>query len=115
MANRCPASSRSTRKCRSGSRSTRFSSSRYAASKVSGRGRCGSFRSNNASPGRRAMSLSEPQRQLRDRFLQAMLEATFPLQKGPDPEVILEALIEATDMLRERFEQELGELRREET
>jgi hypothetical protein len=60
------------------------------------------------------MNQSEPQRQLRNQFLKAMLEATFPLQKGPDPEVVLEALIEAADLLRQRFEQELAELRQEE-
>jgi len=60
------------------------------------------------------MNLSDTQRTLRDQFLKAMLEATFPLQKGPDPEVALEALIEAADLLRQRFEQELAELRQEE-
>jgi hypothetical protein len=60
------------------------------------------------------MSLSQPQRQLRDQFLQTMLAAALPLQKGPDPEVALEALIEAADLLRQRFEQELAELRQEE-
>ena len=50
---------------------------------------------------------------LKERLLQAMVEATFPLQQGPDPEVILEALIEAADMLKARFEQELAELRQE--
>ena len=60
------------------------------------------------------MPPSNVQRQLRDQFLQAMLQATFPLQKGPDPEVALEALIEAAELLRERFEQELAELRQEE-
>jgi hypothetical protein len=43
-----------------------------------------------------------------------MLEATFPLQeKGPDRETALLALIRATEMLKERFEQELSELRQE--
>ena len=50
---------------------------------------------------------------LKERLFQAMLQATLPLQEGPDPEVTLEALIEATAMLRERFEQELAELRQE--
>lgn len=50
---------------------------------------------------------------LREEFLQAMVEATFPLQKGPDQEVILHALIEAAGMLKERFEHELDELRQE--
>jgi hypothetical protein len=51
--------------------------------------------------------------ELRDKFLRAMLEATFPLQQGPDPEVTLEALIQAAALLKERFEQELAELRQE--
>jgi len=42
-----------------------------------------------------------------------MLEATFPLQTGPDQELILQALIRAAEMLQERFEQELEELRQE--
>lgn len=50
---------------------------------------------------------------LREKFLQAMVEATFPLQQGPDQEVILEALIDAAEMLKQRFEQELDELRQE--
>jgi hypothetical protein len=54
------------------------------------------------------------QEQLKEQFLTALVEATFPLQKGPDPEVILQALIGAAEMLRERFEQELAELRQEE-
>jgi hypothetical protein len=59
------------------------------------------------------MPASTGERPLRERLFQAMLEATFPLQQGPDPEVILEALIEATGLLRTRFEQELAELRQE--
>jgi hypothetical protein len=51
--------------------------------------------------------------QLREKFLQAMVEGTFPLQKGPDQEVILHALIGAAELLKERFEQELAELRQE--
>jgi hypothetical protein len=54
------------------------------------------------------------QQQLTSEFFRVMLEATFPLQKGPDQEVTLHALIEAAEMLKERFEQELEELRIEE-
>jgi hypothetical protein len=50
---------------------------------------------------------------LKERLFQVMLQAALPLQDGPDPEVVLEALIEATGLLRERFEQELAELRQE--
>ena len=61
------------------------------------------------------MSLSPAVEQLRDRFLKALLEAALPLQEGPDREVTLEALIEAAVALKERFEQELAELRLEES
>lgn len=50
---------------------------------------------------------------LRERFVQAMVQATFPLQQGPDQEVVLQALIEAAGELKCRFEQELAELRQE--
>jgi hypothetical protein len=60
------------------------------------------------------MPLSNDVEPLRDRFLQALLDAVRPLQQGPDPEVTLEALIEATGLLRQRLEQELAELRQEE-
>ena len=59
------------------------------------------------------MQLSPAQQQLRDRFFQTLLEATFPFQKGPDPEVTLELLIQAAQMLQEHLEQELAELRQE--
>jgi hypothetical protein len=59
------------------------------------------------------MNTSPALRSLKERLFQAMLEATLPLQEGPDPEVTLEALIEAAGMLRQRFEQELAELRQE--
>ena len=62
-------------------------------------------------PGGSDMPVNNPER---DQFLRAMLEATFPLQKqGKDQEVTLQALIEATQQLKERFEQELEELRQE--
>lgn len=61
------------------------------------------------------MNRSESQHLLRDQFLRAMLEATYPLQKhGPDVETTLEALIEAAELLRVRLELELTELRCEE-
>ena len=59
------------------------------------------------------MSLSPVVQSLKERLFQAMFEATLPLQQGPDPEVTLEALIAATALLRDRFEQELAELRQE--
>ena len=45
--------------------------------------------------------------------IQALLEAILPLKKGPDPEMTLELLIQAAEMLREHLEQELVELRQE--
>src|SRR5947209_1731736 len=59
------------------------------------------------------MELSAAEQTLRNRVFKAMLEATFPLQSGPDQEMILQALIRAAEMLKERFEQELEELRQE--
>lgn len=53
--------------------------------------------------------------ELREQYLQAMVEATFPLQAGPDRERVLQALIDAAGELKRRFEQELEELRQEET
>ena len=41
------------------------------------------------------------------------MQAAFPLQAGSDQEMTLQALIRATEMLKERFEQELAELRQE--
>jgi hypothetical protein len=59
------------------------------------------------------MALSQAEQELRDRFVKLMLEATFPLQAGSDQELTLQALIAAADMLKNRFEQELDELRQE--
>ena len=60
-----------------------------------------------------AMKPAAPESDLRERLFLAMLEATFPLQQGQDQEITLQALIEAAAMLKERFEQELEELRQE--
>ncbi|HJZ57791.1 MAG TPA: hypothetical protein VKE74_22720 [Gemmataceae bacterium] len=59
------------------------------------------------------MSLSSEAQNLADRYLRALIEAVRPLQEGPDPEVALEALIEAARLLRERLRAELAELRKE--
>jgi hypothetical protein len=59
------------------------------------------------------MDLSHEERELRDRFLKAMLEAALPLQAGLDQEMTLQALIRAAEILKNRFEQELDELRQE--
>jgi hypothetical protein len=59
------------------------------------------------------MSLSAQQQQLRDRFFQDMQAAAIAMQPGPDPEVTLEALIEASQMLTAHLQQELTHLREE--
>jgi hypothetical protein len=59
------------------------------------------------------MDLSPKEVELRDRFLKAMLEAALPLQADLDQEVTLQALIQAAEMLKKRFENELDELRQE--
>lgn len=53
------------------------------------------------------------EREMRDRFFQELLESAFRLQEGPDREVALEALIEASGMLQEHLRRELDELRQE--
>ena len=59
------------------------------------------------------MVITQGERELRDQFFNAMVEATAPLQHGLDQEVTLQALIRAAEMLKDRFEQELDELRQE--
>ena len=48
------------------------------------------------------MNLSHEEKELTDRFLKAMLEATVPLQAGLDQEVTWHALIRAAEMLKDR-------------
>ncbi|MCI0456865.1 MAG: hypothetical protein L0Z62_07800 [Gemmataceae bacterium] len=59
------------------------------------------------------MPLSPAAQSLQERFFRQLLEVVRPLQQGPDPEVTLEALIEAVEVLRDRLEGELAELRQE--
>jgi hypothetical protein len=59
------------------------------------------------------MDLTDKEKEMTDRFLRAMLEAALPLQAGLDQEMTLQALIRAAEMLKERFEHELDELRQE--
>ncbi len=79
------------------------------------------------------MALSAEEQQLRARFFEALLEATLPLQPGPDcsnwsigmprptfslppgpsHEMTLEALIDAAQMLKEHLQGELEKLRQE--
>ena len=61
------------------------------------------------------MPLSREEQQLRDRFFTTLLETVRPLQPGDDPEVTLEALMDAAGMLQEHLQRELEELREEQT
>jgi hypothetical protein len=61
------------------------------------------------------MSLTATGSKLRDRFLRELQSAAVGLQPGDDPELTLEALIEASELLTERLRQELQELRQEQT
>jgi hypothetical protein len=79
------------------------------------------------------MAIPPEGRQLRDRFFKVLLEATLPLPPGPEcsnwsigmpqtnlsfppgpsHELILEALIDAAQMLKEHLQGELEKLRQE--
>jgi hypothetical protein len=59
------------------------------------------------------MSLSPQAQELRERFFQTLLESAIALQAGPDPEVALEALVEASQMLTAHLQAELTHLRQE--
>jgi hypothetical protein len=60
------------------------------------------------------MELTGEQKQLRERYVIALIEATYPLQEGSaDPEVTLELLIQAAGLLKEHLQKELEELREE--
>lgn len=59
------------------------------------------------------MAISQLEKDLCDKFFADMLGHVMSIKKGPDQEVILEALIEASQMLTEHLEQELMELRQE--
>ncbi|HBI42865.1 MAG TPA: hypothetical protein DDY78_08405 [Planctomycetales bacterium] len=59
------------------------------------------------------MPLSLEEQQLRDQFFKTLSAAVLPLQSESDPEVTLEAMIEAAQMLQERLQRELAELRQE--
>lgn len=60
------------------------------------------------------MERSAVQKQLREQYVIALLQSTFPIQeRAADREVTLELLIEAADILKERLQGELDELRTE--
>jgi hypothetical protein len=60
------------------------------------------------------MSPAVEPRELKDRFFRVLVDAVLPLQPGPDPEVTLEALIGAAEMLVDHLQRELAEIRQEE-
>ncbi len=57
------------------------------------------------------MSLSTEADLLRDKFFRFLLDSADPLRRGPDPEVALEALIEAAEQLEQHLREELASLR----
>jgi hypothetical protein len=61
------------------------------------------------------MDRPDEQQKLRERFVIALIEATYPLQQlgAADPEVTLELLIEAARLLEGHLERELTALRAE--
>lgn len=59
------------------------------------------------------MPLTPAEQELRDNFFGKMLVLVMSLKGGPDPEMTLEALIEASQMLTAHLQQELTELRQE--
>jgi hypothetical protein len=61
------------------------------------------------------MPLSPEEQHLRDQFFKTLRATVQPLQPGADPEVTLEALIDAVQMLQEHLQRELEELRQEQT
>ena len=59
------------------------------------------------------MSSTPGPHELKDRYFKVLVEAVLPLQPGADPEVTLEALIDAAQMLVEHLQQDLQEIRQE--
>lgn len=60
------------------------------------------------------MKLTDEQLKLREEYLLALIEATYPLQKdSPDREVTLELLIQAAKQLQGHLSKELEEFRAE--
>jgi hypothetical protein len=60
------------------------------------------------------MSPTPGPRELQDKYFRVLMDAVLPLQPGLDPEVTLEALIGAAEMLVDHLQRELVEIRREE-
>jgi hypothetical protein len=59
------------------------------------------------------MSPAPTPQELQEKFFGMLVDAVLPLQPGPDPEVTLEALLGAAEMLVDHLRQELAEIRQE--
>lgn len=59
------------------------------------------------------MDVLQQHSELRNRYFEALVATVVQLKAGPDPELALEALIDAAGMLKEHLEQELDEIRLE--
>jgi hypothetical protein len=59
------------------------------------------------------MSPAPAPQELQEQFFGKLVDAVLPLQPGLDPEVTLEALLGAAEMLVEHLRQELAEIRKE--
>jgi ribosomal protein S15P/S13E len=60
------------------------------------------------------MDHTPEQQALRERYVITLIEAASPLmQEATDPEITLELLIEAANLLKQHLENELQELRQE--
>ena len=59
------------------------------------------------------MPRSREEEALCQQYFQTLLESAVSLQQGPDPEVALEALLDAVQMLQEHLQHQLVELRTE--
>jgi hypothetical protein len=59
------------------------------------------------------MPLAPGPRELQEKYFGILVDAVLPLQPGADPEVTLEALLGAAEMLVDHLRQELAEIRQE--
>ena len=60
------------------------------------------------------MSATLGPRELQEKYFRVLVDAVLLLQPGLDPEVTLEALIGASEMLVDHLQHELAEIRQEE-
>jgi hypothetical protein len=59
------------------------------------------------------MSAAPGPQELTQKYFRVLVDAVLPLQPGQDPEVTLEALMAAAEMLVDHLQQELAEIRQE--